>query len=74
MGQMGRYLLDKEGIPLVGKRALHARFVDMEKTVKVSRKLKYFSKSEIENGETTSFWFDVWTPYGRLFDITSSRS
>lgn len=34
---------------------------------------KVFKKSEIQNGETMSFWFDVWTPAGRLFDITGSR-
>ncbi|KAF8116376.1 hypothetical protein N665_0019s0054 [Sinapis alba] len=28
---------------------------------------------EIGNGLTTSFWYDVWSPLGRLIDLTGSR-
>lgn len=32
-----------------------------------------FSKTEIQNGASSSFWFDNWSPLGRIFDITGPR-
>ena len=44
-----------------------------KKLLKYRNIAKGFTKSEIQNGEITSFWFDIRTPSGRLYDITGSR-
>lgn len=28
---------------------------------------------DIKSGSTTSFWFDHWSPLGRLYEITGQR-
>lgn len=32
-----------------------------------------FLKCRVGNGENTSFWFDSWTPFGRLIDFIGTR-
>lgn len=31
------------------------------------------TRVEVKNGAQTSFWFDIWSPLGRIFDLTGSR-
>lgn len=32
-----------------------------------------FHKVEIRNGNTTSFWFDAWSPLRKLWDLAGAR-
>lgn len=34
---------------------------------------KSFIRVEVQNGQNTSFWFDVWSQRARLYDLTGSR-
>lgn len=43
------------------------------KLLKYRELAKYFHRVEVNDGETTSFWFDWWSPLGRLYEITGPR-
>ena len=43
------------------------------KLLKYREVAKRFCKVEVGNGENTSFWYDNWSPLGRLGDITGNR-
>lgn len=44
-----------------------------KKILKYRDVAKDFLKVEVNNGTSTSFWFDHWSPLGRLCDITNGR-
>lgn len=64
-----RYLIKKGSIWTVKENSTLGSWI-WKKLLKYRDIAKGFSKSEVQNGATTSFWFDVWTPAGRLIDIT----
>lgn len=66
------YLIQKGSLWSVKENSTWGSWI-WKKLLKYRGIAQGFSKSETQNGETTSFWFDIWTPYGRLFDITGSR-
>lgn len=66
------YLIRKGSIWTVKESSTLGSWI-WKKLLKHRDVVKEFLKTEIRNGEETSFWFDVWTPAGRLFDITGRR-
>ncbi|XP_056842893.1 uncharacterized protein LOC130495512 [Raphanus sativus] len=44
-----------------------------KKLLKYRALARSFVKIDIRSGAATSFWFDEWTPLGRIFDITHTQ-
>lgn len=44
-----------------------------KKILKYRDKAQRFHKMEVRSGESTSFWFDVWSPFGNLYQLLGSR-
>ncbi|XP_010473202.1 PREDICTED: uncharacterized protein LOC104752695 [Camelina sativa] len=43
------------------------------KLLKYRDKAMFFHKKEVRSGSTTSFWYDAWSPLGRLIDLLGTR-
>ncbi|KAG7560295.1 Reverse transcriptase domain [Arabidopsis thaliana x Arabidopsis arenosa] len=66
------YLLRKTSFWMV-KQNTNAGSWIWKKILKYRDLAMSFSKVEVRNGETTSFWYDNWSTLGRLFETVGER-
>ncbi|XP_022566691.2 uncharacterized protein LOC111210528 [Brassica napus] len=67
-----RYLIRKNSFWLV-KDSTTLGYWMWKKILKYRAMAMRFMKVEVNNGSSTSFWFDQWSPLGRLIDTTNGR-
>ncbi|CAB83148.1 putative protein [Arabidopsis thaliana] len=67
-----RFLLKKEPFWTVKENTSAGSWI-WRKLIKFRDAAKTLCKVEVGNGELASFWFDSWSPLGRLYDIAGDR-
>lgn len=66
------YLLKGESFWAVREKSTLGSWV-WKKLLKYRDKAKDFHRIDVRNGRGTSFWFDVWSDLGRLYELVGAR-
>ncbi|KAL0874206.1 hypothetical protein Bca101_023911 [Brassica carinata] len=67
-----RYLIRKGSIWNVNSKSQTGSWI-WRKVLKYRELARQFSQMEVGDGSTVSFWFDNWSPLGRVVELTGSR-